>query len=54
MSEVVSLGAIVIFLMLLTYMCLGTCIERYHLSFGHEASFIILIGKFLISEADFI
>ena len=45
MSEVVSEGAIVVFLMILGYMIMGTCIERYHLSFGHEASFTILIGK---------
>ena len=44
MSEVVSVGAIVIYGMLLAYMCIGTIIERYHLSFGHEASLIILIG----------
>ena len=44
MSEVVSTGAIVVYFMLLTYMCIGTMIERYHISFGHEASFTILIG----------
>jgi len=45
MSNVISEGAIIIFLMILGYMIMGTCIERYHLSFGHEASFTILIGK---------
>jgi len=44
MSEVISVGAIVIYLMLLAYMIIGTLIERYELSFGHEASITILIG----------
>ena len=48
MTEAISIGAIVIFIMLILYMVMGTCIESYHLSFGHEASFIILIGKFSI------
>ena len=46
MSEVISVGAIVVFMMLLLYMSLGAAIEKYHLPFGHEASFVILIGKF--------
>ena len=45
MSEVISMGAIVVFIMLMLYMSIGTLIERYHLPFGHEASAIIIIGK---------
>ena len=45
--ETVSVGAIVIFLMLLFYMGAGTIIEKYHLSFGHEAAYSILMGMFI-------
>lgn len=45
MSEVISTGAIIIFLMLLMYMVLGTIIEHFHMQFGHEAAYTILIGK---------
>jgi sodium/hydrogen exchanger 8 len=44
MSETISTGAIVIFMMLLVYLFLGAFIEKYHLKVGHEASFTILIG----------
>jgi len=44
MSEAISTGAIVIYVMLLAYMTIGTFIEKHKLAFGHEASFIILIG----------
>jgi NhaP-type Na+/H+ or K+/H+ antiporter len=47
MSEVISVGAIVIYLMLLTYLFIGTIIERYELSFGHEASLTIMIGMLI-------
>lgn len=47
MSETMSMGAIIIFLMLLLYMVIGTLIEQYHLSFGHEASFTIIIGMII-------
>ena len=46
MSETISTGAIVIFLMLLMYMVLGTIIEHFHMQFGHEAAYTILAGKF--------
>ena len=46
MSEVISEGAIVVFLMLLVYMGLGNIIESQHCVFGHEASFTILVGKY--------
>jgi len=45
MSEVISVGAIVVFFMLMLYMGIGSFIEKYHIPFGHEASFVILIGK---------
>ena len=44
MSEVISEGAIVVFMMLLVYMGLGNVIESNHCIFGHEASFTILVG----------
>lgn len=47
MSSVIGEGAIVVYFMLLTYMCIGTMIERYEISFGHEASFTILIGMLI-------
>ena len=44
MSEAISTGAIVVFMMLLVYLTLGAFIEKYHLKVGHEASITILIG----------
>ena len=45
MSEnVITEGAIVVFAMILLYIMLENCIEHFHLPFGHQASFIILIG----------
>lgn len=44
MTEVISIGAIIIFGMLMFYMLAGICIQRNKLSFGHEASFTILMG----------
>ena len=46
-EEIISVGAIVTFLMLLFYMTAGTIIERYHLKFGHEASYTILVGMLI-------
>lgn len=46
MSEVISEGGLLMIMLILCYLCLGTCIEKYKISFGHEASFTILIGKF--------
>jgi len=43
-EELISVGAIVTFLMLLFYKTAGTIIERYHLKFGHEAAYTILVG----------
>lgn len=45
MSEVISMGAIVVFIMLMVYMSVGAFIKKYHIPFGHEASFTILLGK---------
>lgn len=53
MSEVISEGAIVVFLMLLVYMGLGNIIESQHCVFGHEASFTILVGKFKTHDSLF-
>jgi sodium/hydrogen exchanger 8 len=47
MSEAISTGAIVVFLMLLVYLSLGAFIEKYHLKIGHEASFTIVIGMII-------
>ena len=47
MSEVISVGAIVVFLMLMFYMTMGIIIQRYKLSFGHEASYTILLGMLI-------
>jgi hypothetical protein len=47
MSEsAVSISALIIYMMIMGYLVLGTCIERYEIKFGHEASITILIGKF--------
>jgi len=45
MSETIATGVIVVFLLLLFYLVSGTVIEKYHMKFGHEASFTLLIGK---------
>lgn len=51
-EEIISVGAIVTFLMLLFYMTSGTIIEKYHLKFGHEAAYTILVGM-LISYIEY-
>lgn len=43
-EAIVSEGVIVICIMLLTYISLGNMIEKYKLSFGHQASFTIIFG----------
>jgi len=45
MSEAISAGILVIFGMLLLYMIMGTYIEKFECAFGHEASWIIIVGK---------
>ena len=47
MSETTSEGALVIFLMFITYMVIGSILEKNHAVIGHEAGFIILIGAAL-------
>ena len=47
MSEAISTGAIVVFMMLLVYLTLGAFIEKYHLKVGHEASITIVIGMII-------
>ena len=47
MSEILSVGAIVTLMLLMFYMSIGTIIEKYHLSFGHEASLTILLGMII-------
>ena len=48
MSEevVISTGACVFFMMIMFYMTCGALVEKYHLHFGHEASFTVLMGKY--------
>ena len=46
MSDTISIGAILVIVMMLGYMCIGTFIEKNQISFGHEAAYTILIGKF--------
>ena len=47
MSEYVTMGGILVFLMIMTYMIMGICIERYQCKFGHEAAYTIMIGMFI-------
>lgn len=47
MSEAISAGAIVVFMMLLIYMTFGAYIEKYHIKIGHEASITIVIGMII-------
>ena len=47
MSEAIPTGAIVIFMMLLFYMVCGTLIEKHQVSFGHEASFTVILGMLI-------
>jgi hypothetical protein len=45
LEDVISTGFIVVLLMLMFYMSAGAAIEKYHVTFGHEASLTILMGK---------
>ena len=40
----ISMGAIIIFLMIMFYMVMGTFIEKYECKFGHEAAYTIILG----------
>lgn len=44
MSELISWGTLSIFIMFQIYITLGTAISKYKFIYGHEASFILLIG----------
>ena len=55
MSEsIFSSGAIIIFLMFITYMIIGALLEKNKCIIGHEAGIIILIGGFISFCAWFI
>ena len=47
MSESISTGAIVVFMILLVYLVLGAFIEHNHWKIGHEASYTIIIGMII-------
>lgn len=47
MSEVVALGTLALFTMILLFVFISTCIQKYKIKYGHEASFILLIGMLL-------
>lgn len=47
MSEIIAWGSLSIFIMFMVYISLKTCIDRYKITFGHEASFILVIGMIL-------
>jgi NhaP-type Na+/H+ or K+/H+ antiporter len=45
--EMLSLGGLVIFLMLMFYISVGIYIEQNELAFGHEASITIMLGMLI-------
>ena len=45
LENTISTGFIVVLLMLMFYMSAGAVIEKYHVTFGHEASATVLMGK---------
>lgn len=47
MSETLAFGTIIIFVMLTFFMTSGALIEKYHLTFGHEASYTVLMGMLI-------
>ena len=51
-EEALDAGIIIIFLMLVFFMTSGALIERYHMKFGHEASYTVLMGM-LVSFYEF-
>lgn len=44
MSEVIGLSMIAMFIMFIVFIALETCQEKYKCSFGHQASYILIIG----------
>jgi NhaP-type Na+/H+ or K+/H+ antiporter len=43
-TQLIDLGATIVFIMMMLYMVIGSQIEKYHCKFGHEAAYTILIG----------
>lgn len=52
LETAVSVAFIVVLTMLLFYMSMGALIEKYSLSFGHEASFTVVFGKYRIHNSN--
>ena len=46
MEYVIDAGFIIVFVLLLFYMFVGAAIEKYKVSFGHEASYTVIVGKY--------
>ena len=46
-SFLFSVGAVIIMVVLFFYMFIGSVIEKYRWSMGHEASFVILFGMII-------
>jgi sodium/hydrogen exchanger-like protein 6/7/sodium/hydrogen exchanger 8 len=44
MSEEISIGIVVVFTMFILFIMLQTCQEKYALKFGHQASYILILG----------
>jgi NhaP-type Na+/H+ or K+/H+ antiporter len=44
MSEVIGLSMIAMFIMFIVFIALETCQEKYKCTFGHQASYILIIG----------
>ena len=47
MSETIGLSMIAIFVMFVVFIALETCQEKYKCVFGHQASYILIIGMLL-------
>lgn len=46
-SMLFSAGAVIIMIILFFYMFIGSVLEKYHCSVGHEASLVIILGMVL-------
>ena len=44
MAAAITMGAIVVFLLLMVYMSVGAMLTERNASFGHEASFTVVVG----------
>lgn len=47
MSEVITWGTLSIFVMFMIYILIGTAIKKHSFIYGHEASFILILGMIL-------